>query len=88
MGFYAHPFHDRTFIEQGAIQVAGTGVSVVMGILFGILAGLLMSIFYRKYIRIEFYNDHYNFEQVALLNEVGAKSSPLIQHHEPVNLRT
>lgn len=78
--FYSSPFKGRTFIEQGAIQVAGTGVSLGMGILFGVLAGYLMSCFYSTYSSSEFYNDHLNFEQVGMLHEVGPKSTFLVQH--------
>jgi ammonium transporter Rh len=79
LGFYSSPFKGRTFIEQGAIQVAGTGVSLGMGILFGVLAGYLISLFYSTYSASEFYNDHYHFEQVGLLHEVGPKSVSLVQ---------
>lgn len=47
--FYSNPFKGRSFIEQGAIQVAGTGVSLGLAICFGILAGYLMSCFYTTY---------------------------------------
>jgi len=61
LGFYSTPYGGRTFIEQGAIQIAGTGVSLGLGILFGVLAGYLMSAVYTTYKPTEFYNDHYNF---------------------------
>lgn len=47
--FYSNPFRGRTFVEQGAIQIAGTGVSLGMGLLFGILAGLIIRCFYTTY---------------------------------------
>ena len=75
LGFYSSPYNGRTFIEQGAIQVAGTAVSLGMGLVLGLLAGLLMSLFYTTYTAKEFFNDHYHFEQVGLLNEVGPKSN-------------
>ena len=83
LGFYANPFNGRSFIAQGAIQVAGTFISLGISIVFGVIAGLAMTLFYKQYKPNEFYNDHYNFEQVALLHEVGAKSSPLISMSSP-----
>ena len=86
--FYTNPFDGRSFIGQGAIQVAGTFVSLGMGILFGVIAGFLMAIFYKRYSANEFYNDYYNFEQVALLREVGSKSSPLVNVSPQRMIRT
>lgn len=63
--FYANPARGRTFGEQGAIQVAGTATSLIMGISFGIIAGLIMSAFY-NYLPEEFYNDHFHFQQLGL----------------------
>ena len=65
--FYTNSYPGRSFIGQGAIQVAGTFAPLEISILFGILAGLLMTIFYRNYSATEFYNDYYNFEQLAVL---------------------
>jgi len=48
--FYANPFRGRTFVEQGAIQVAGTGILLGMGLLFGAIAGFVMSFFYTTYV--------------------------------------
>ncbi len=78
MTSYSHPFDNRSFIAQGGIQVAGTFVALGISIVFGIIAGFLMAGFFKRYSPHEFYNDYYNFEQVALLREVGSKSSPLI----------
>jgi ammonium transporter Rh len=61
LSFYSNPFNNRTFGEQGAIQVAGTAVSLGMGLAFGIGAGLIISLFYTTYLPHEFYNDHYHF---------------------------
>lgn len=86
--FYTKPFDGRSFIAQGAIQVAGTFTSLGISIFFGIIAGFLMAGFFKRYSPHEFYNDYYNFEQVALLKEVGSKSSPMINVLPQIMLRT
>lgn len=61
LNFYSNPVKGRTFGEQGALQVAGTFVSLGMGIGFGIIASLIITIFYTTYLPEEFYNDHFHF---------------------------
>ena len=42
LSFYNNPFHNRTFYQQGGIQIAGTFICLGMGIIFGLIAGHLM----------------------------------------------
>jgi ammonia channel protein AmtB len=42
LSFYSSPYAGRTFYQQGGIQVAGTFISLILGISFGFLAGLLI----------------------------------------------
>lgn len=50
LGFYDNLPFGRTFVEQGAIQLAGTGVSLGLGLLFGILTGFIIRFFYTTYL--------------------------------------
>lgn len=42
LAFYTTPYGNRTFYQQGGIQVAGTVISLALGVAFGFIAGLLM----------------------------------------------
>lgn len=53
--------YGRTFYEQGGIQIAGTFISMGIGIGFGLVAGLLMKLFY-VFDPEEFYQDNIFFD--------------------------
>jgi hypothetical protein len=42
LSFYSSPYGGRTFYQQGGIQVAGTVISLTLGVAFGFIAGILM----------------------------------------------
>jgi ammonia channel protein AmtB len=44
--FYSSPYANRTFYQQGGIQVAGTVISLVLGIVFGFIAGQIIKLVY------------------------------------------
>jgi ammonium transporter Rh len=65
LNFYSNTFYGRSFNTQGAIQVAGTFISVGIGVGFGIIAGLIMCLVYSDYNNSkDFYNDSNNFEDM------------------------
>lgn len=47
--FYSETFNGRSFYQQGGIQIAGTFISLGIGIGFGVIAGLIINIFYTDY---------------------------------------
>ena len=51
----------RNFYQQGGAQIAGTFISMGIGIGFGILAGLILRCFY-KFIDEELFEDKVYFE--------------------------
>jgi len=40
--FYNSPYANRSFYQQGGIQIAGTVISLTLGVLFGWVAGQLI----------------------------------------------
>lgn len=53
--------NNRTYIEQGGIQVAATFMSMGIGLVFGLVTGLVIS-FYYKFVNEELFEDKTYFE--------------------------
>lgn len=59
--FYNSPYNGRSFYTQGGFQIAGTFLSLALGIIFGLIAGVIVRRRY-PYEPGQFYQDSIHFE--------------------------
>lgn len=79
--FYSQ-IYNGSFYSQGGLQVAGTFISVGIGIAFGLLAGFLIRVLVYNFQPEEFFSDQIYFEDAE-----EVKMHSVEKHHE-INLQT
>lgn len=78
LNFYSQISDERTLTDQAGIQIAGTFISVGIGILFGLVAGLVLGCIY-KFENQEFFEDvmYFNVPIEEDLEKIYQKGSEI-----------